>query len=409
MLLNELGRRSYNNGSLLLIAFVHLFFIQVLRFINTVQNEDKIDAAIKERREAAGKKATFLTKIIRKVPEEEVIGEFVKERVYINYELKMKLLKIGTIVLGAIVLILFISVINKPFFIVKLDRFLYRARYLGYLADKITNSMVYAIPLLGIYYLHSKKKLVWIVIGLFSLYLFWIGHKFAYFVDIGHLLLLTFVYYANPKLINKIFKLSCIGLIVLFIVVSIQSFVVYNRNFAQNIIYFNARFAQQGQMWWSIYDNKFTRQNNIKEFNDELQTFFNVNVTQKQLYNAGTYKMMRKVTPSKIFISKVYEKRSRYAYTTQASMLYYFKDFGLICFTVISAVLYYFVINNLIKSTVSMNLIPTVIYSRILFIIQRVLIQADYHRLFSLEMLLWVLILTIYKFIEKSKYRHYLV
>jgi hypothetical protein len=221
--------------------------------------------------------------------------------------------------------------------------------------------------------------------------------------------MLTLVHYADSKLINKIFKLSGIGIIILFAVVTIQSFVVYNRNFIQNINYFNARFAQQGQMWWSIYDNKFTRQNNRNEFRDERITFFNPKVTQKQLYNAGTYKMMRKVTPSKIFISKVYEKKSRYAYTTQSSVLYFFKELGLIWFTVLSALLYYFVVNRLIKSTINLALLPTLIYSRILIILHRVLLQADYHRLFSVEILMWIAILTTYKYMERSKYKKYLI
>ncbi|TWT27718.1 DUF6418 domain-containing protein [Planomicrobium sp. CPCC 101110] len=368
--LSELRTYSFNNNSFLMIILAHVFFIETLRFLDSKKKE-----------------SNFIKKSIIQ---------------YKNFRIeKSQFLQILIWIFLILFLFMFSRVIDTPFFEVKLDRFLYKDQYLG-IWDKISNSILYFSGLIGLYYFHTKDKKVLIFLFMIFTYLFWIGHKFSIFLSLGYIIFLPFIWYVSKKVVNKIIIASIGGILLLIIIVSLQSFIVYERNYSENNEYIKMRLAQQGQLWWATYGVEKGKENNLQEISEEFNTFFRIKTDKNDLYNSGIYKIMKLTTPYDVFVQKVNLKNSRYAYSTQATIYYYFKGLGLILFSIISGIIYFFVINKLIKNIQLYRIIPTILYTRLLLICNNVLLQSDFNKFFSLEVILIITILAVHSIITKN-------
>ncbi|WP_044736931.1 DUF6418 domain-containing protein [Geobacillus kaustophilus] len=378
LFLTELMTFSHNNNSLLLLTIAHVLFIETIRFLHNTK-QDKIVNSVNS-------KISFF-----------------------RFEItKLKLVEIFLFIIFVTFLVLFLRVIDKPFFLVKLDRFLYKENYLPFLVDKITNSALYLTPLISMYFFYTKKKKALLLLSLIVLYLFWIGHKFSFFIVIFYIISLPFIRYGSNKTINKIFKSSVVIVFALLIVVSIQSIIVYQRDFSENSLYLKQRLAQQGQLWWATYGLMKEQEGRLNEIKDELKTYYKLNVDSNDLLNSGMYKIMQLTTPHDVFIRKIEDKNSRYAYSTQASIYYYFKGVGVIIFSIISGVFYFYINRGLVSNLISFNIIPSILYARLMFISHVVLMQSDFNKLFSIEVIVIVYILLILSIIKKiSSSRNY--
>ncbi|MED0717293.1 DUF6418 domain-containing protein [Aeribacillus composti] len=378
LFLTELMTFSHNNNSLLLLTIAHVLFIETIRFLHNTK-QDKIVNSVNS-------KISFF-----------------------RFEItKLKLVEIFLFIIFVIFLVLFLRVIDKPFFLVKLDRFLYKENYLPFLVDKITNSALYLTPLISMYFFYTKKKKALLLLSLIVLYLFWIGHKFSFFIVIFYIISLPFICYGSNKTINKIFKSSVVIVFALLIVVSIQSIIVYQRDFSENSLYLKQRLAQQGQLWWATYGLMKEQEGRLNEIKDELKTYYKLNVDSNDLLNSGMYKIMQLTTPHDVFIRKIEDKNSRYAYSTQASIYYYFKGVGVIIFSIISGVFYFYINRGLVSNLISFNIIPSILYARLMFISHVVVMQSDFNKLFSIEVIVIVYILLILSIIKKiSSSRNY--
>jgi Family of unknown function (DUF6418) len=372
--LSELDTTSANHESLLLLVIAHILFIETLRILYNSE------------------KQTFLCQ------SESIVKLF-------NFKItKAKLLQYILLVIFVVFLVLFLLVIDKPFFKVKLDRFLYKEKYLPPIIDKISNLSLYFSVFIGMYLLHKKDKKVIPLIILIFLYLFWIGHKFSSFIVIAFIMVLPFIYYVSRERLNKIVTGGIILLLLLMSIVSIQSYVVYNRNFSENLQYIKARLAQQGQLWWATYGIEESHKLHFNELDDEFKTYFRLSIDEEDLYNSGIYKIMRLTTPEDIFYQKIYEKKSRYAYSTQATIFYYFNALGLLIFSVLSGILYYFINKNLIKNIANFNIIPALLYTRLFVILNRALLQSDFNKLFSIEVIFIIIIIIVFAQIKRRDF-----
>ncbi|MYL62248.1 hypothetical protein GLW07_02645 [Bacillus hwajinpoensis] len=368
--LNEIDRYASNNNSLLLLVIAHIVFIETMRILNTGSRVKQLDDSFIE----------FSSKV--KVS-------------------KVKLLLIMIMIILMLFSLLFLRVIDKPFFIVKLDRFLYKEIYLSSMTENISNSVLYLSPLIGMYLYKTRKfKLTLTTLFLVGIYLFWIGHKFSIFITLGYIIFLPFIWYGSKKILKRVMVGGLISITVLISLVSIQSYIVYNRDFNENLEYLQMRVAQQGQLWWATYGNQRDESNEFEEITDETVNFFSGDIKENNLYNSGIYKVMLNTTPPDIFNRKVGEKNSRYAYSTQASIYYYFKSIGLVIFSVISGVLYYYIVQKLISNVLTLRILPSVLYARLLVIINGMLLQSDFHKLFSYEVLMIILVLLVMKLIS---------
>ena len=373
--LGEFGYSSYNKNSLLLIVIAHIIFIEVIRLYRN-SNKCYSDYNLKD--------YTYI----------------LTNKVQIK---KINILKLFLILIFIINLILFLQVLDKPFFYLKIDRFIYKEQYLSKLSDILTNSYLYIAPIIGIYYYKTKDKKVFILLGSMFIYLFWIGNKFSLFLDLVYNIGLIFVVTIDYDKLNKIFSKLLMLVCVLFCIIFFQNFVIWNQDFNENLEYLNRRISQQGQLWWGIYNNDKAKENNLDELTDEIDTYFRRNIPEEEKFNSGIYKMMKITTKRDIFTTKIYVKKSRYAYSTQATIYYYFKNWGLIVFSFISALVYLFINNNLVKSMVSMRIISSILWARLSVMLGRVLIQSDFDKLFSIETILICIILILLEFIGKKK------
>ena len=200
---------------------------------------------------------------------------------------------------------------------------------------------------------------------------------------------------------NNIFKGIVVIIFALLIVVSIQSIIVYKRDFSENNLYLKQRLAQQGQLWWATYGLMKEKEGRLGEIKDELKTFYKLSVDREELMNSGIYKIMQLTTPYDVFIRKVEDKDSRYAYSTQASIYYYFKEIGVIIFSIVSGLFYFYINRGLVSSLISFKIIPSMLYARLMFISHMVMMQSDFNKIFSIEVIVIVYLLTIISIIEK--------
>lgn len=366
MYLNELLKFSSNNNSLFLIIIYHMLFTEVLRYLY--------------------KKFSFSD---------------------IQYDTKnLKLIKLVGIAILLLVVILFVNVIKNPYFLLGVDRFFYEEYYLNSFIVKINNIVFYLLPITTCLILYSKNKIDLLIgyttISFFSLYLIWIGHKFSMLLIIGYFILLGLNFMINDKMINKYLGRFFSIIAVLLILVLVQSSIVYDRDKDENLNYLNARLAQQGQLWWAIYGNESKQKTIDKNLNDEVKTFYQIKDNENNRLNAGMYKVMREVIPENLFLQKIYSKKSRYAYSTPASIYFYFGAIGMLVFSIISAVAYFLIIKTLLNAVVNRQIITMIISGRLLFLSHFVLMQSDFDKIFSIE-ILFILLFFVMKYLIVHK------
>lgn len=367
--LSELGRFSFKTGALLPIIFVHYLFIQTLYILFEI-------FPIKS------------NKINIKYLFKKSISSDVLQKIIVNFNI-------------ILVSVLLLRVINKPTFLLGIDRFNFEKLYLTGIYSKFTSLIMILAPVVYNFYYKNKAKVALFSFLLSILYLIWIGHKFGSLFVIFYFVSLNYIVNLPKHLLKRITKVGILLIIFLLSLVSIQSFTAYNRDFSSNLQYINARIAQQGQMWWAIYNEEKSQSPHINELDDETAVWLDSN--KKQEYSYGIYKMMRKVTPPQIFEMKIFVKHSRYAYSTQASIFYYFGYVGLLVFTVFSAILYYFMIRIVIGALVDSDVISLLLSIRVVNILHYVLQQSDFDQLVSIEFLFLIGGLFIMHFFKRSQ------
>ncbi|WP_214803663.1 MULTISPECIES: DUF6418 domain-containing protein [unclassified Exiguobacterium] len=371
MYLSEIAKFSSNNNSLFLLIIYHVIFSEVLRLLYS--------------------KSEF--KYI-KVDSKSEDNPF-------------RVIRIVSILIFIIVTVLYINVIQKPYFLLGIDRFLYEEYYLNSYIIKINNFIFYFLPVITCLILYRKNKYdLWIgysTIALFSLYLIWIGHKFSMLLIIGYFVLLGLNFLINDKAINKYLGRFFLVVTCLLILVMVQSNIVYGRDEEENLDYLNARLAQQGQLWWALYGKENQQETLNKNISDETKTFYKLKDNEDNVMKSGMYKIMREVTPENIFLQKVFVKKSRYAYSTPASLYFYFGAIGALIFSALSAVVYFVIIKTLMNAVLRRQLLTMIVSGRMLFISHFVLMQSDFNKLFSIEVLFIILFFSLKYLINLRK------
>lgn len=305
-----------------------------------------------------------------------------------------------------VTIVMLIKGFSHPFYVDKIDRFVYFKKYItGYWMD-IYRSLTYLAPILGSFWLYNKSSknkicIAFLIFG-YIICLFLIGVKFGSFLKFFYMLLLPFSYvlkkYTKAKRIKVLVSLVlCTCMLVSF--VFIQRSLIYNKSFSKTFNYLGARVAQQGQLWWAIYKQEKDNGMHLNEIGDETRIFFNSNNTAKEEHNFGIYKIMRKVTPIEVFNKKI-ASGSRYSGATPAYLYYYFKSIGFYGFAIIGAIIYSFFINMYMFSLREFHWIEAIIYMRLFIRVSMAYTQADFYLIFSYTTLFAVLALmmmTVYR------------
>lgn len=300
-----------------------------------------------------------------------------------------------------ILMLLFLRVLNKPFFLFSYDRFAYQKFILSSIEIKLGNMMLWISP---IFFVGLKKYRKMSIVGifLFFLYFVWIGNKFSVFLigfQLGVIILIDYIDYSKFKNFSK--KIIQVFLL-LIAVVLIQSSLVNNRDFKENLIYFQSRLAQQGQLWWGIYKEPTNHNFHIEEAKKETEVFFKISDNVEKKNQLGMFKAMRLVAPEVAVRNKI-EQGSRYAASTQGLLFYYFNfPILLICMVIISLLLV-LASNLLIKYSKEYNVICFILVSKILVALIRMFSNSDFDTIFSIETAVSVLIISTIELAQRKK------
>lgn len=313
-----------------------------------------------------------------------------------------KSIKYTAIIFIALIGIMLARVITKPFFILGYDRFAYQKNILSGIEITIGNMLMWVSPIFYML-LREKNKLIGVIgILLFNIYFFWIGHKFSVFFMCFQLGFIVLVESINYNEINKyIIKLGSVFFIMITIVL-FQSSIVQGRTLNGNMEYLKVRLAQQGQLWWAVYKEEEYRNIHIEDANKEAELFFKIKSDESLKYNLGMFKVMRLVTPDNIVDAKI-NQGSRYAYSTQASILYYFNYPILLIFNYILGIGIAYLTNLLIFYINQKNIIGVLLISKLWITFIRMLSNSDFDTIFSLENIITIVILIYFQNIPRRR------
>lgn len=127
------------------------------------------------------------------------------------------------------------------------------------------------------------------------------------------------------------------------------------------------------------------------ELDSEINTFFETNDLNEKSYNHAIYKIMRFTTPLDMFWSKI-DSGSRYSTSTFASFYYYFKEIGVIAYSIIGAIIFWIFHRMFIYSIKNSYLAETLISAKLLTVCYLSFSQSEFNFLFSIRTFIYVVI-----------------
>ena len=320
-----------------------------------------------------------------------VFDSYKEKEITTCFDLQNDEINITSVLINFAILIsslLFLNVVNKPAFSLGIDRFSYTSTYLSGKWKYLTQVQSYLLPLMAISIVLGYKRKGIIFVVIYASFLFLTGHKFGGFIEILAILLPAF-YEQIKKRASRWLKILSILIVALTGVVFVHNYVTYNGR-VDNRKYFIERLAQQGQLWWAMYDLPQNKTTHLDELQDEYQIYFGMNKDIRDKYNYGIYKIMRLTTPSDIVETKI-QSGSRYSCSTYATIFYYFKYPGLIIFVPVLAILFGVIANWFYSSVAAGKMIESIISCIFFLDMHKVMSQSDFHVLFSKRNIIYIL------------------
>lgn len=267
----------------------------------------------------------------------------------------------------AICLVLFFSVLPHPSFLYGMDRFEYSSQYLSGPLRTISNCMAFliVIPIFSIREGHKRSGIC--AVAIYFLFLFWTGSKFGEFYNVVCLFFL--VYFDTLKTLGvAILRKICL------IVVAMLLVAVFFAGFAYGLTstvsmdqFFSARTAQQGQLWWSIYDST-AETTHIDEFvKNELPALTESKAISDCVGSRnGIYLAMYLSAPTSVIDVKL-AGGSRYSEAGFACAYYYFGAPGVVLFAVFCALLIVAFTNGFLNTLRYGEFLGSLIQARFIF------------------------------------------
>ena len=295
-------------------------------------------------------------------------------------------------------LILFLQVMLHPAFLEHMDRFRYRSIYIYGASERLSGWLSMGIPILLLGSVNRKYNSVRacsiITLLTYSGYLLFTGEKFGgFFLIIVDYCIIYSIYGQNVdvmKLRAKFFKICCACLVLMLVLVS-HMVIVYDTNGGNIILnYLPQRIAQQGQLWWRTYQLDKNNGMRINELHDETETFFQLSDQSEKKYNHAIYKIMRFTTPNEIVKKKI-NGGSRYSTSTYASMYYYFKNVGVIAYSIIGGVLFWFLMHRFMIALNRMQIPEIFIFTKFLGIAYGVMAMSEFNLLFQFKIVMYII------------------
>lgn len=308
----ELNVNSHFSGSLPFIIYFYYIFIELIHILEG-RHETK-------------------SKIVYEMQRLLEIG---CNKKVITYGTLISLVFLGSLALRTII-------VSPPAFIFGIDRFTYATNYaVGGIWGKIStlSYLLLIFPLLSILYNRNKWS-GFAAIFCYVLYTLWVGNKFGSLFSLMCLLLLVFserIMSLPKKVLNRILFLGGIILVAMILVA-----IVLVSNGGNGAEYFGQRASQQGQLWWSIYD-QFHNNAHPEKFGIELKAILEGERSVKESIGCmnGIYGMMYLSAPKALIDYKL-SLGIRYAQAGFAASYYYFGFVGAMLYAIFGSVIVYF-------------------------------------------------------------------
>lgn len=309
-----------------------------------------------------------------------------KEKIKIKNNRIYSYINILIIILLSIILI---CVIKKPIFGMRIDKYLYIKLYLNQYIYKIINIITYYFSFyMGVILFNGKKKerkkIILIIIELL-LILALIGVKFG-----GYLYMLYFLSLSKLISINKIRKLIFkLSFGVLFLVIFSLSYRIFmfNLPYKDGINFLETRIAQQGQLWWSSYNDTNFKESFINELKSKDK-------------NTGIYKVMYLVG-EKSRIDMLHEIGVKYTSSTQSSLYKYYSKIGLFIGAILLGYGYKVFYTLLLECYIKNKLLVSIFILRGINLLNNLLFMSAFNKIFEI-ILLYIVIKFLLKVKEKG-------
>ena len=314
-----------------------------------------------------------------------------------KYNLFIKCICIGTVLIQIFALVNILMTLKGSLF--KIDRFIINRQYLSNFVLKVKNNIILALPLF--YFLKSKRKNVYLILYLL-LYFFimlFTGEKYGPYIKLFYLLLLFF-----PNTFNYIKKHTYIFVLFfcfIIMIVFVQYKSLYGFTYRNLTEYLQSRLCQQGQVWWSTYNDGKILSTENNNFSYEIEAAYNSRLLTTYPY-AGQWKMMYHSTNgSALFQSRV-KNLIPFTATTLSSVYYYFGFVGIFIVYPLFGLLYSILIKALFSSC-KKNLIMSILGIKLFIMFDYLYSASDLSSLISIKSLMFIMLFLIIKTLEKKE------
>ncbi len=272
--------------------------------------------------------------------------------------------------------------------IFRVDRFVINKQYLNDFTLKVKNNIILALPLF--YFLKGKRKnmYIFLYIILYCSMMFLTGEKYGPYIKLFYLIIIFF-----PQFFNYLKKKTY--LIVLFvcliiITVFLQYKLLYGYSYNNLITYLESRLCQQGQVWWSIYDQKENKSIEIGDFLYEIKSSYN-NKLSTSLPYAGQWKMMYYAANRNNFVTIRIKNLIPFTSTTLASIYYYFGFIGIFIIYPLFGILYSIIVKG-VFSSYKKNIVTSILAIKLFIMFDYLYTASDLSSLISIKSIIFIII-----------------
>lgn len=270
-----------------------------------------------------------------------------------------------------------------------------RFGYMEVIPSLVKSVQGYILPMLAILLLSKGKykKMQSIVFTVCSMFiLLWTGQKFGSYFALVNLLVIGANIKEETIRKNKkrIILVSAIVAFALLGIAFLQYFLLFHYSFSQYTEYLYARLAQQGQVWWSVFDQTKNELPKFGSFADEIVGCVNQSKILTYPY-LGQWKMMDIASNGLTGIRYRIQIGLPLTSTTEASIFYYFGHLGIIVISPILGAIYAFVFTELERAIRSRKILNTFIYTKIFVYITYLTGASDIQSILGIKGLVYII------------------
>ena len=381
----ELGITSFYNGSLSVLVFSYWIYLNLLAILDW-------------------KLAPLCYR------NQTIINYKISDALSLNYIC----IKYGRQLIFILSVFMFMSVLEKPAFILSYNRFEYAIKNLSGFLYKIRTIPILLAPVIVISVLESKKlnnsksKIFNIILTYFPYILFalWIGNKFGIFWQLFYSLAIPFTIYINiEKIENTSLFIYIIGAVLgLFLVVLV--FYIARGNGMDSIIEkLLRRFSAQGQIWWTVFSDHGKKAKGISGFIVEIKDIIISIISKGKIKEYGVYKIM-KLYGSPSYIKHYLDIDMRFSAMGFELSYCFFGYLSFLIFPLVTIPVYVFIINFYISSVVNRDFIRAFTLLRILVVYDSGVCQGDWYR-FSSKLDILIIFLFVFTTLVRRRDKYF--